>query len=323
MKDIRLILVLLAVCAIAGVAGLLVDDFPLAALLAGDETARLLLTELRLPRIGLGFLVGAALGLSGAALQGYFRNPLADPGIVGVSASAGMGAVAALYFGLSALSAFILPVMAIAGAALGGSALLLIAGRGATATMLILSGVAVGALANAMVALAMNFSPNPWALSEIAYWLMGSLRNTSWTEVQIALPLITLGAAILLTTARDLDSLTIGEDGARALGVNLRGLQIRLIAGTALAVGAAVAVAGAIGFVGLVVPHLLRLYVQHEPARLLLPSALGGGALLMMADAATRLVSGDGVPLYLGVMTAILGVPFFFHLIRQTGRIAP
>ena len=213
--------------------------------------------------------------------------------------------------------------MAIAGAALGGTALLLIAGRGATATSLILSGVAVGALANALVALAMNFSPNPWALSEIAYWLMGSLRNSSWTEVRIALPLIAAGAAILLTTARDLHSLTIGEDGARALGVNLRGLQIRLIAGTALAVGAAVAVAGAIGFVGLVVPHLIRPRVQHEPSRLLLPSALGGGALLMTADAATRLVSGDGVPLYLGVMTAILGVPFFFHLIRQTGRLAP
>ncbi len=256
-------------------------------------------------------------------MQGYFRNPLADPGIVGVSASASTGAVAALYFGLTTLSAFVLPVMAVAGAALGGIALLLIAGRGATAAMLILSGVAVGALANAMVALAMNFSPNPWALSEIAYWLMGSLRNTSWTEVQIALPLIAAGAALLLTTARELDSLAIGEDGARALGVNLRGLQTRLIAGTALAVGAAVAVAGAIGFVGLVVPHLIRPHVRHEPGRLLIPSALGGGALLMTADAATRLVSGEGVPLYLGVMTAILGVPFFFHLIRQTGRLAP
>lgn len=323
MKDIRLIVILSGICGLAGLAGLLVDGFPVAALLAGDETAWLLLTELRLPRIALGFLVGAALGLSGAALQGYFRNPLADPGVIGVSASAGLGAVAALYFGLASLSALILPVMAIAGAALGGTALLLIAGRGATATSLILSGVAVGALANALVALAMNFSPNPWALSEIAYWLMGSLRNSSWTEVRIALPLIAAGAAILLTTARDLHSLTIGEDGARALGVNLRGLQIRLIAGTALAVGAAVAVAGAIGFVGLVVPHLIRPRVQHEPSRLLLPSALGGGALLMTADAATRLVSGDGVPLYLGVMTAILGVPFFFHLIRQTGRLAP
>ena len=323
MKDIRLFLLLAGICVLAGLAGLFVDGFPVGAFISGDETANLILIELRLPRVALGFLVGAALGLSGAALQGYFRNPLADPGVIGVSASAGAGAVAALYFGFAAVSALVLPIMAITGAALGGFALLLIAGRGATATTLILSGVAVGALANALVALAMNFSPNPWALSEIAYWLMGSLRNSSWTEVQIALPLIALGAAINLTTARDLDSLSIGEDGARALGVNLRGLQVRLITGTALAVGAAVAVTGAIGFVGLVVPHLLRPHVQHEPSRLLLPSALGGGALLMTADAATRLVSGDGVPLYLGVMTAILGVPFFFHLIRQTGRQAP
>jgi len=323
MKDIRLIGTLIALCLIVAAGSLFVDEFPMRALLAGDETARLILIEIRLPRVVLGFLVGAALGLSGAALQGYFRNPLADPGVVGVSASAGLGAVAALYFGFSAVSVLALPVLAITGAALGGMALLLIAGRGASATTLILSGVAVGALANAMVALAMNFSPNPWALSEIAYWLMGSLRNSSWTEVQIGLPLIAMGLALNMSTSRDLDSLTIGEEGARSLGVNLRALQIRLIAGTALAVGAAVAVAGAIGFVGLVVPHLLRPFVQFEPSRLLLPSALGGGALLTTADAATRLISGDGVPLYLGVMTAVLGVPFFFHLIRQTGRQAP
>jgi len=323
MKDIRLILLLAGICVLAGLAGLFVDGFPVGAFISGDETANLILIELRLPRVLLGFVVGAALGLSGAALQGYFRNPLADPGVIGISASAGAGAVAALYFGFATLSALVLPVMAIAGAAIGGIALLLIAGRGATATTLILSGVAVGALANAIVALAMNFSPNPWALSEIAYWLMGSLRNSSWTDVRLALPLIAMGLALNMSTARDLDSLSIGEDGARALGVNLRALQFRLIAGTALAVGAAVSVAGAIGFVGLVVPHLLRPLVQNEPSRLLLPSALGGGALLMTADAATRLVSGDGMPLYLGVMTAILGVPFFFHLIRQTGRQAP
>ena len=323
MKDVRLILGLVALCFLAGTAGLIVDGFPVTAVLAGEDTARLILTELRLPRVVLGFLVGAALGISGAALQGYFRNPLADPGVIGVSASAATGAVATLYFGLAATSAFMLPAMAITGAALGGLALLLTAGRGATATTLILSGVAVGAMANALVALAMNFSPNPWALSEIAYWLMGSLQNSSWTEVQIAFPLIVGGAAISLTTRRDLDSLGLGEEGARALGVNLRGLQIRLITGTALAVGAAVAVAGAIGFVGLIVPHLLRPHVQHEPSRLLLPSALGGGALLMTADAGTRLASGDGMPLYLGVMTALIGVPFFFRLIRQAGRMAP
>jgi iron complex transport system permease protein len=320
MTDFRLLLALAFACALAAIAGLFAGGFPISAWLDGEPAARLILTELRLPRIALGFLVGAALGISGAGLQGYFRNPLADPGVIGVSASAGLGAVTALYFGLASLSALALPVMAIAGAALGGTTLLLIAGRGATATTLILSGVAVGALANALVALAMNFSSNPWALSEIAYWLMGSLANTSWTDVQLAAPLIGLGGVIIWSTRRDLDALTMGEETARSMGVNLSSVQIRLIAGTALAVGAAVAVAGAIGFVGLVVPHLLRRFVGHEPARLIIPSALGGGALLVLADAATRSLSGDGVALYLGVTTALLGVPFFFHLVRSSAR---
>ncbi|WP_421790220.1 FecCD family ABC transporter permease [Hyphobacterium sp.] len=318
-----MLLVLLVAVLLSAVLNLVAGGFPLASWLAGDEAAGLILMELRFPRMGLGFLVGAALGLSGAALQGYFRNPLADPGVVGVTASAGFGAVATLYFGLSALAVWVLPIAAMAGAALGAFALLLIAGRGANATTLILSGVAVGALANSLVALAMNFSSNPWALSEIAYWLMGSLRNTSWTEVQFALPMVVIGGLILLTTRPALDALAMGEEGARAVGVSLRSVQIRLVAGTALAVGASAAVAGAIGFVGLVVPHILRRYVRYQPSQLLFPSALGGGALLMLADAMTRIVSGDGVPLYLGVMTALIGVPFFFHLIRTSARLAP
>lgn len=323
MKDIRLISLLFGVCLVAALAGLCVDGFPVRQAISGDETAWLILVELRIPRVALGFLVGAALGLAGAALQGYFRNPLADPGVVGVSSSAGLGAVLALYFGLAGLTALALPLMAVSGAAVGAITLLLIAGRGATATMLILSGVAVGALANALVAVAMNFSSNPWALSEIAYWLMGSLRNTSWTELGFAAPLIGLGAIALLLSGRALDAMAFGEDAARSVGINLMRLQIQLVAGTALAVGAAVAVAGAVGFVGLVVPHLLRPFVQYEPSRLLLPSALGGAALLMTADILTRLLSGDGVALYLGVTTALIGVPFFFHLIRTSGRIAP
>lgn len=323
MRDFRLYIALLILCGLAAMAGLFAGGFPMAAWLDGEPSAHLILVELRFPRIVLGFLVGAALGVSGAGLQGYFRNPLADPGVIGVSASAGLGAVAALYFGLVSISAMALPAMAIAGAALGGITLLLIAGRGATATTLILSGVAVGALANSLVALAMNFSSNPWALSEIAYWLMGSLANTSWTDVQLAAPLMALGGLIIWSTRRDLDALTMGEETARSMGVSLHSLQIRLISGTALAVGAAVAVAGAIGFVGLVVPHLLRRFVEYEPARLLLPSALGGGALLVLADAATRVLSGDGIALYLGVTTALLGVPFFFHLVRSSARQAP
>ena len=270
-----------------------------------------------------GLAVGAGLGGAGAALQGYFRNPLADPGIVGVTSGAGLGAVTALYFGFAGVFAYAVPVAAILGAGLGATLLLLIAGPRARATTLILSGVAVGALANAMTALLMNFSPNPWALSEIAYWLMGSLNNASWTEVWIALPLIISGLALLILNRRALDALSLGEDTAASLGFDLGRVKLLIVAGTALAVGGGVAVAGAIGFVGLVIPHLLRRFVAHEPGRLILPSALGGAALLSLADTATRIMSGQGLPLYLGVATAVLGAPFFLWLVRTAGRRAP
>lgn len=320
MKDARLIVILIAVTGLGALAHLLAGGFPLREWLNGDEAARLILIELRLPRLVLALTIGAGLGLTGAVLQGYFRNPLADPGIVGVTSSAGLGAVIALYFGLGGFLGIGVPLFAILGAGLGAATLLVVAGGRASATTLILSGVAVAALANSLTALMMNLSPNPWALSEIAYWLMGSLSNSSWSEVRVALPLIGLGALVLAFTARALDALTLGEETARSLGVSLPRLRIVVVAGAALAVGGGVAVAGAIGFVGLVAPHLLRRFVDHQPSRLLLPSALGGAALLTGADALIRLLSGQGTPLYLGVATALLGVPFFFWLVRTQTR---
>lgn len=323
MTDIRLLLVLAVTCAAAAMLSVFSAGFPLADWLAGDRAASMILTELRLPRALTSLIVGAGLGAAGAALQGFFRNPLADPGIVGVSGGAGLGAVIALYFGFAGHFSFAIPLAAIAGAALGATALLLIAGSRARATTLILSGVAVGALANALTALLMNLSPNPWALSEIAYWLMGSLNNASWTEVWIAGPLVAAGLCVLALTRRGLDALSLGEDAAESLGHDLDRMRLTIIAGTALCVGGGVAVAGAIGFVGLVVPHLLRPFVQHEPGRLLLPAALGGAALLCLADTATRALSGSGIPLYLGVATALLGAPFFLWLVRTQSRRAP
>lgn len=320
MRDFKLVLILLALCGTASLAHLLAGGLPLGGLIAGDEAARLIVVDLRLPRLVLSLAIGASLGLTGAVLQGYFRNPLADPGIVGVTSSAGLGAVIALYYGLGGFLGIGVPLFAILGAAAGAAVLLLVAGARASATTLILSGVAVAALANALTALMMNLSPNPWALSEIAYWLMGSLANASWTEVSVALPLIAAGCFVLAFTARALDALTLGEDTARSLGVNLTFLRILCVAGAALAVGGGVAVAGAIGFVGLVAPHLLRRFVEHQPSRLLLPAALGGAALLTAADALIRLLSGQGTPLYLGVATALLGVPFFFWLVRTQTR---
>lgn len=293
-------------------------------LLQGEESlgARIL-AELRFPRAILGALVGAGLGASGAALQGFFRNPLADPGIVGVSASAGLGAVIALYLGLTSISLLMIPIAATMGGLLGVGFLLLLAGRRASSTTLILSGVAVSAVASSMTALLMNLSPNPWALAEIAYWLMGSLADASWNEVRFAAPLILIGTGVLLLVRNDLDPLSLGEETARSLGVDLGRLRLAIVLGSALAVGGGVAVAGAIGFIGLVVPHLLRPFVAARPAALLLPSAMGGAALLSLADIGTRLLSGPGIPLYLGVLTALLGAPFFVWLVRSTQGKAP
>tara|TARA_R110002124_G_scaffold64635_4_gene176389 strand:- start:4774 stop:5778 length:1005 start_codon:yes stop_codon:yes gene_type:complete len=288
-----------------------------AALAGADDLPALLMRELRLPRALLGLVVGAGLGGAGAVLQGFFRNPLADPGVIGVSASAGLGAVAAMYFGVTALGVLILPLAAVAAAGLGVAFLLLLAGPRASATTLILAGVAIGSIATALTALLMNLAPNPWALAEIAYWLMGSLQDASWTELRFAAPIVLAGLGLLALTPRPLDALSLGEESARSLGVDLGRLRLIVVGGTALAVGGGVAVAGAIGFVGLVVPHVLRPLVGHRPGALILPSMLGGAILIELADLATRLASGPGMPLYLGVLTALIGAPFFLWLVRS------
>ena len=329
MTDLRLSAALAALLLIAAALSLFAGATPLGldavwrGLSGGEGLDALILRELRVPRLLLGVMVGAGLGGAGAVLQGLFRNPLADPGVVGVSASAGVGAVISLYFGIAGAFALALPVAGVAGAALGVVALFVIAGRGASATTLILAGVAVNAMAGAFTALLMNLSPNPWALSEIAYWLMGSLADASWTELVFAAPLILPGLAILLTTCRALDALSLGEDTARSLGVDPRRLRLAAVAGTGLTVGAGVAVAGTIGFVGLIVPHLLRPLTGYQPGALVLPSMLGGALLVTLADMAVRLISGPGMPLYLGVLTALIGAPFFLWLVRSTQRRAP
>ncbi len=320
---------LMALCLIAFLLALFAGDgrLGLQHLFAfGQETTSLpvlILQELRMPRALLGLLIGAGLGASGAVLQGYFRNPLADPGVIGISSSSGLGAVIALYFGLGSLSVFAVPLAAIAGALAGVVLLLFLAGPRASATTLILAGVAVSAAASALTALLMNLSPNPWALAEIAYWLMGSLNDASWSEARFATPLILAGLLLLAMTGRALDALSLGEETALRLGISAARIRLLVIFGTGMAVGAGVAVAGAIGFVGLVVPHLLRGLVGARPGALILPSALGGAALLSLADTATRLISGPGMPLYLGVLTALLGIPFFFWLIHTMQRQVP
>ncbi len=292
----------------------------LRALLAGQgDAVTLVMREIRLPRAILAVMVGASLGLSGAALQGYLRNPLAEPGLIGVSGSAALGAVIALQTGLAASFGLALPLAALGGALVAVLLILVLAGPRGGSLTLILAGIAISALAGALTSLALNLSPNPFAVSETVFWMLGSLADRSFQHVWIALPFTIAGWLLLAMTARGLDALTLGEDAAASLGIRLGRLRLLLVLGTASAVGAATAVAGAIGFVGLVVPHLLRPLVGARPGRLLFASALGGAAMVLAADIAVRLVLPDR-DLKLGVLMAIVGAPLFLHLIYKTRR---
>ncbi len=286
------------------------------ALAGRDSLPALVLVELRLPRAILGATIGFTLGLAGAAMQGLMRNPLADPGVIGVSGGAAFGAVAAFYSGLSGAFALALPLGGVVGAILSALALYGLAGRRAGTMTLILAGVAINSFAGALTALALNLSPNPYAVFEIMFWLMGSLADRSLPQVALALPLMILGWLAMLSSARALDALTLGEDTAASLGFDLVRLRWKLVAGSALAVGASVAVSGAIGFVGLVVPHLLRPLVGHRPGPLLLVSGFGGAIALVAADIGVRLIPTEP-ELKLGVVTSLIGAPFLLTLIHR------
>jgi iron complex transport system permease protein len=288
-------------------------------LFEGHGTAAIIAREIRLPRALLALVVGAALGASGAALQGLFRNPLADPGVTGVTSSAGLGAVIAMYFGLAAVHPIVLPACAIAGAVATSTILYFLSRSGAEQTALILAGAAIASLATALTALAMSLAPNPYAISEMVRWMMGSLKDCTLSDLALAVPPVIVGIALLMFGARSLDALTLGEEAAFSLGVNVHAVRRRIVIGVALATGAATAAAGAVSFVGLVVPHLLRPFYGYEPARLIFPSALGGAALVTAADVAVRLIAPDG-QLLVGVMTAMLGAPFFIWLILRMRR---
>lgn len=283
----------------------------------GDPVERAILVELRLPRAILGLAVGAMLGLSGAALQGYLRNPLAEPSVLGASNGAALGAVIALYFGLAQWHPAMLPLLAIGGAIVTLGLLFALAGRSESPLTLILAGIAVATLAGAGISLALNLSPNPFAAMEIMTWLLGSLEDRSFQHVVLALPCIAIGMALLAGQGHALDALTLGEDGAAALGVDLARTRARLLLGIAIGVGGAVAVSGAIGFVGLIVPHLIRPLTDRSPSAVLWPSALAGAALLTLADVAVLLIPSTN-ELKLGVVSAFLGVPVFLaHLMRE------
>lgn len=320
-----LVPILLALLVGAACASLAIGPVPLspgrilAALLGqgGDHTAEAIIVDLRLPRMVVGLLVGAMLGLSGAVLQGYLRNPLAEPSVLGASNAAALGAVMAIYFGIAELHVAFLPILSIAVGLVALAALFGLAGRSESPLTLILAGIAVSTLAGAGISLALNLSPNPFAAMEIMTWLLGSIENRSAEHIWIALPCVAIGCALLLTGGHTLDALSLGEDGARSLGFDLGKARLRVLLGIAVGVGGAVAVSGSIGFIGLIVPHLMRPFTDRSPSSLLLPSMLAGALLLTLADIAVRLIPSDN-ELKLGVVTAFLGVPvFLLHLMRE------
>lgn len=307
---------LFAASLLIGPAGIGVGD-GLSALFTTDESPQaMVMREIRLPRALLAVMIGAGLGVSGAAMQGYLRNPLAEPGLIGVSGSAALGAVIAIQTGAATAFALALPMAALAGALGGVLVVVALAGPRGTSLTLILAGIAVSAMAGALTSLVLNLSPNPFAASEIVFWMMGSLADRSMTHVWLALPFMVIGGGLLAATGRGLDAMTLGEDAAEAMGISMGRLRLAVVVGTACIVGAGTAVAGAIGFVGLVVPHVLRPLVGGRPGRLLWASALGGAAMLLAADIAVRIVLPER-DLKLGVLTALVGAPLFLHLILK------
>ncbi len=285
----------------------------------GREEHRIIVQEIRLPRAILALAIGAILGLSGAALQGLLRNPLASPSLFGAPQAAAFGAVLMISLGLADVRSFVLPIAAIAASFGSVFMLLAVAGRNAGLLLLILAGLAISSLAGAATSLVMNLSPNPFAALEISFWLLGSLEDRSFRHVVLALPFIAVGAIILWSGRSAFRVLSLGEETAETLGVNVARLRLSVIAGTALGVGGAVAVSGAIGFIGLVAPHLMRPLIGHDPTRLLLPSALTGAALLLAADIGVRIIPST-TDIKVGVLTAMIGVPFFLYLIVRERR---
>jgi len=306
-----------SICLVAVLASLFIGStwIELSNVLAGligrsSDPVNTIIQDIRLPRALLAALVGAGLGASGAALQGFTRNPLAAPGLLGFSACAALGAVLALYFNFPAL---ITPA-AIGFALVGALAMTMFSRRKSGASGLVLAGIGIGALATAITGLTMNLAPNPWALSELVYWLMGSLKNADRVDVLIAGPLTLMGCILLFVSGPALRGLGLGEDTAQSLGISVRQTQWLIVLGSALCIGSGVAVAGAIGFVGLFVPHILRFLTKADEAWLIPLSALGGASFLVVIDTLIRATSGPGTPLYLGIVTSLIGVPFFLWL---------
>lgn len=281
-----------------------------------SATEQVVIERIRLPRIVLAMAVGAALGTAGATMQGLFRNPLADPGIIGVSSGGALGAVIAISIGAQAASSLLLPAFAFVGALVATVLVYGIAsssGRMSMAT-LILAGVAVSALFGAMVSAIITFTTDLQLQRAIIFWLAGGFDSTGWDDVRLALPPIGIGILVVMIYARDLNLLSLGDDEAASLGVRTTLTRVVLIVGATLATGAAVAFSGTIAFVGLVVPHILRLVLGPDNRVLLPLSAIGGAIFMLAADTIARTLASPA-ELQVGIITAFVGAPFFMLLL--------
>lgn len=285
---------------------------------ASTPNASIILAELRLPRGLLAMTIGAGLGAAGASMQGYLRNPLADPGLFGIAPGAALGAVASFWLGYQA-NVWALPIMALLGGAGAMALLALIAGRTGGIALFTLAGLMIASLAGALTSLAISLAPNAFAMSEIVTWLMGALTDRSWRDVWLAAPPTLAGITVLAFAGRDLDALTLGDAAARSMGVDTKRLLWLLIIGIGLTVGSGVAVAGIIGFVGLIVPHLVRPFTDRRPSSLLLPSALAGALLVLVADSVVRVLP-LVTELRLGIALSLIGAPFFLWLLLRMRR---
>jgi iron complex transport system permease protein len=308
-----LIVVLMVLSLMVGPAGLS-PRAALAGLFSGDGPAGIVVRDIRLPRTLLAVLIGATLGLSGAALQGLLRNPLAEPALFGAPQAAAAASSFMIAFGFVSATSLAVPVAGIIGALVSIGGLVLIAGKRASLAVILLAGLALASFAGAMTALILNLAPNPFIALEVAFWLLGSLEDRSSDHLFIAAPFVIVSWVVLMANARAFRALTLGEDAAASLGVDLLRTRLLVVIGVALGVGACVAVAGSIGFVGLVAPHLVGRASGFDPARVMLPGALAGAALLLAADVAVRIVPA-AVELKVGVVTALIGVPFFLMMI--------
>jgi iron complex transport system permease protein len=279
-------------------------------LLGRDEFATMVLWQIRLPRLCVGILVGAALAAAGVVMQAFFRNSLASPGLLGVSSGGTAGAVLAIALGATTFSLWILPLAAIAGASLATLAVVGLARRGASTERLLLAGVALNALLGAVTTYVLSVYERN---TQILFWLLGGIEDRTWEHVAMAAPVLLVGA-LLWPLGRPMDLLALGPQEAQSLGVDVRALRRKLLVLSTVLAALATAVAGTVGFVGLIVPHILRLLVGPEHRRLVPLSLIGGAAFVVACDVAGRL-AGD---LRLGIVTSLIGGPFFLWMLRKT-----